>query len=186
MGVRKDVLARLCADDGDMEIDILWTCSTGDSRERVAVRLKALAPEATEEDRAAAAGQTRRFCALAFFFANGVYEPDTLDPSLAMITSYATDYWPTLLARRLAAVLLPYDSEIPTPLLGATCPLLLEALRGKEWHKADVQGATKHLRALMCGDVDAKEEDFKSTEEDPCGPALHASAADAGRLDKVA
>lgn len=169
MGIRKDLLARLCTDDGDMEIDALWSCSTGDSRERVAVRLKALAPEASEEDKSAAAGQTRRFCALAFFFAHGVYEPDTLDPALAMITSYAADYWPALLARRLAAVLLPYDSEIPTPLLGATCPLLLEALRGKDWHKADVQGATRYLRALMCGNPDAKEEDFKSEGDDPFG-----------------
>ena len=41
MAVRKDALARLANDDGDLEIDAIWTCSTGDLVESMKVRLKA-------------------------------------------------------------------------------------------------------------------------------------------------
>ena len=54
MAVRKDTLARLAKDDGDLEIDAIWTCSTGDSVERMQARMRAQAADATKEEQEAA------------------------------------------------------------------------------------------------------------------------------------
>ena len=50
MAIRKDALSRLAKDDGDLEIDAIWTCSTGDSVERMQIRLKAQEEGATPEE----------------------------------------------------------------------------------------------------------------------------------------
>ena len=160
---RKDVLARIEKSGPDTEADVIWMCATGESRERVSVRLAAGAKDATEEARALASGLQPRFSTLLFFFAHNVYEADAVDPTLAVVSTFAADYWPGMIARRLAAVLFPFDAALPAPLLGATCPKLVETLQGKDWHLADIYASVRYLRALMSGRASATESDFAAS-----------------------
>ena len=161
IAVRKDLLACEAAGGADKEHDIIWMCATGDSRERQQRR--------QSKDLAVVNGNGARFCALLFFYAHQVYEAELVDASLAIVSTYAADYWEGLLARRLVGVLFPFDEDVPTPLLGAACPRLLSALQSKEWHKADVTAAVKYLRALMAGKSDATEDDYATPEAEPFG-----------------
>ena len=167
--IQRDVLARLSAGGADAEADVIFLCATGESNERIELRVAAQALSASDDARAAAKALTPRFCALSFFFAHGDFAADAVDPSLRVVTEYAAEYWPGLIARRLAMALFPLESTVPTPLMGASCPDLLAALRGKDWHQADFGAALRYLRARMGGNLAACEADFKSEETSKFG-----------------
>ena len=52
--IQRDVLARLAAGGADAEADVLFLCATGESNERIELRIAAQALSATDETRAAA------------------------------------------------------------------------------------------------------------------------------------
>ena len=99
--IQRDVLARLSAGGADAEADVIFLCATGESNERIELRVAAQALSASDDARAAAKALTPRFCALSFFFAHGDFAADAVDPSLRVVTEYAAEYWPGLIARRL-------------------------------------------------------------------------------------
>ena len=163
--IQRDVLARLSAGGADAEADVIFLCATGESNERIETRVAAQALSATDAERAAAKALAPRFCALSFFFAHGDFAADAVDPALRVVTEYAAEYWPGLIARRLAMALFPLEETVPTPLMGASCPELLAVLRGKDWHLAYFGAALRYLRARMGGNLAACESDFKSDAE---------------------